>query len=110
MILRCPNGETSPASSREILREGRAANGNISVAAAKRSIEIPEVAASETGRAQTVGPEWSGDLWCGGVERLSGRRHQTSRRVSKGNGSRRTLGGAATAGESPVGAAFPLVA
>jgi hypothetical protein len=43
----------------EILREGRDANGNISVASAKKSAEIPLVAASERGEAQTVVSEWS---------------------------------------------------
>src|SRR5207253_8328083 len=42
----------------KILWEGRTANGNISVAAAKKSAEIPLVAASERGGAQTFIPEW----------------------------------------------------
>ena len=42
-----------------ILREGREENGNISVSSAKKSAEIPLVAASERGEAQTVVSEWS---------------------------------------------------
>ena len=50
-------------------QEGKAGNGNISVPAAKKSNEIPVVAASEPGGAQTQVAEWGVALCRLGVER-----------------------------------------
>ncbi len=98
----CPNGETRCARAHHPARGGAGGNRNILVPPAQKSREIPGVAASERGRAQTRRPQWSVGRWSGGVERPVGRGRPVPHRVSKCAPSRRTLGGAARDGESPV--------